>query len=122
MAMAAKSAKSQGEPRSVIKQEQWEMPVSFDMQGIPISLREYVKGDVKALSFSSLSDDQRTELAVERIKMQPHYEIGSIGAGIMNKEQALQAVRAKSKLGRTLTEIETRVILHVIDETEKRRS
>jgi len=120
--MATKSAKSHGEPRSVIKQEQWEMPVSFDEQGKPISLREYTKGDDKALSFSSLSDDQRTELAAKRIEMEPDYEIGSIGAGIVNKEQALLAVRAKSKLGRTLTEIETRVILHLIDEAEKRRS
>lgn len=61
-------AKSSEAPRSVIKEEQWNMPVSFDSKGQPISLRDYVEGDSHALSFSELSDDQRTELAAKRIK------------------------------------------------------
>ena len=120
--MAAKATKEAVEPRSVIKSEQWEMPVSFDMSGKPVSLRDYVKGGEKALSFSSLSADQRADLAARRIEMRPSYEIASIGAGIVDKEHALGEVRAMSKLGRTLIEIETRVITHLIDEASKRRS
>jgi len=120
--MAAKSAKSSGEPRSVIKKEQWDMPVSFDAEGKPISLRDYVEGGHHALSFSALSDDQRAELAAKRIEMQPDYEMATIGAGVVSKERAVDEVRTKTKLGRRLAQIETRVIMHLIDEATKRRS
>jgi hypothetical protein len=113
--MATKSAKSSGEPRSVIKSEQWDMPVSFDEAGKPVSLREYAKGAENALSFSALSDDQRTELAAKRIEMQADYEMSTIrlqGSVISNK----------TKLGRRLAQIETRVIMHLIDEAAKRGS
>ncbi len=120
--MATKSAKSPGEARSVIKQEQWDMPVSFDTEGKLISLRDYAEGGHHALSFSSLSDDQRAELAAHRIELQPSYEFATIGAGVVDKARALNEVRTKSKLGRTLMEIETRVIMHVIDEAKRRRN
>ncbi len=120
--MAAKSAKGSGEPRSVIKKEQWDMPVSFDAEGKLISLRDYVKGGHKALSLSALSPDQRAELAAKRIEMQPDYEIATIGAGIVSKDRAVDEVRTQTKLGRRLTQIETRVIMHLIDEATKKRS
>jgi hypothetical protein len=120
--MTGKSSKSSGEPRSVIKKEQWDMPVSFDTEGNLVSLREYMEGGHHALSFSSLSDEQRTELAAKRIEMQPDYEMGTIGAGVVSKERAMDEVRAKTALGRRLAEIETRVIVHLIDEAMKRRS
>jgi hypothetical protein len=119
--MATKSAKNSEEPRSVIKKEQWDMPVSFDTAGKTVSLRDYVEGGHKALSFSTLSDDQRAELAAKRIEMQPVYEMASIGAGVVSKERALDEVRTKTSLGRRLANIETRVIVHLIDEATKRR-
>jgi hypothetical protein len=114
--MGAKSAKSSEEPRSVIKKEQWEMPVSFDEEGKPISLRAYIEGGHNALSFSALSDDQRAELAAKRIEMQPDYEMATIDAGVIGKERAVDEVRTKTKLGRRLAQIETRVVMHLIDE------
>jgi len=110
--------------KSVIKPEQWEMPVSFDEAGNPISLRDYAKGTHDALSFSALSDDQRTELAAKRIEMQPDYEMGTIrlAGAVVSREQALDEVRNKTRLGRRLAQIETRVILHLIDEAAKRGS
>jgi hypothetical protein len=122
--MATKSAKSSGEPRSVIKSEQWDMPVSFDEAGKPVSLREYAKGAENALSFSALSDDQRTELAAKRIEMQADYEMSTIRlqGSVISKERAVNEVRNKTKLGRRLAQIETRVIMHLIDEAAKRGS
>src|SRR6185369_6543282 len=104
--------------RSVIKKEQWDMPVSFDTAGHPVSLRDYLTGldTGNALSFSSLSPEQRTELAAKRIEMQPDYEIATIGAGVVSKERAVEEVRAQTELGRKLAQIETRVIMHLIDE------
>ncbi len=97
------------------------MPVSFDTEGKTISLHDYVEGGHKAFSFSALSEDQRVELAAKRIEMQSIYEMGAIGAGIVNKARALDEVRTKTPLGRRLAEIETRVITHLIDEATKRR-
>jgi hypothetical protein len=118
----AKAAKGSGEPRSVIKKEQWDMPVSFDEAGNLVSLREYVEQGHKALSFSALSPDQRAEIAAKRIEMQPDYEMASIGAGVISKERAVDEVRTQTKLGRRLAQIETRVIMHLIGEATKRRS
>ena len=119
--MAAKTPKSSGESRSVINKEQWDMPVSFDAVGKPISLRDYIAADSNALSFSALSDDQRLELAAKRIEMQPNYEMATIGAGVVDKGRAANEVRTKTKLGRRLARIETRVIMHLIDEATKRK-
>jgi len=118
--MAAKSSKSSAEPKSVIKNEQWDMPVSFDTEGKLVSLRDYVEGH-NALSFSALSPDQRAELAAKRIEMQPDYEMASIGAGVISKERAVGEVLTQTKLGRRLEQIETRVIMHLIDEATKRK-
>ena len=119
--MAAKSAKSSVQPRSVIKPEQWGMPVSFDAEGRPVSLSDYAQGNRNALSFSALSDDQRAELAAKRIEMQSDYEMATIGAGVVSKEKAIDEVRNKTKLGRRLAQIETRVVMHVIDEAAKQK-
>ena len=106
----------------MIKKEQWDMPVSCDADGKTISLRDYIEGHHNALDFSALSDDQRADLAAKRIEMQPDYEMATIGAGIVNKERAVDEVRTKTKLGRRLAQIETRVIMHLIEEATKRRS
>jgi len=112
-----------GKPhRSVITLEQWDMPVSFDMEGKPVSLRDYLEGGHRALPFPSLTDDQRADLAAKRIELKPTYEIATIGAGVVTKERALDEIRTRTKLGGTLIEIETRVIVHLIDEASKRRS
>ena len=101
---------------SAITEEQWNMPVSFDLDGRPVSLREYVEGGRAATSFESLNDDQRAELAAKRIEMQPTYEMGTIGAGMVSKQRALDEVRRKTKLGRRLVQIEMRVIVYLVDE------
>ena len=101
---------------SAITEEQWNMPVSFDLDGRPVSLREYVDGVRAATSFESLNDDQRAELAAKRIEMQPTYKMCAIVAGMVSKQRALDEVRRKTKLGRRLVQIEMRVIVYLVDE------
>lgn len=119
--MTTKSAKGSDEPLSLIKKEQWDMPVSFDEEGKLVSLREYAKGKHNALSFSTLSDEQRTELAARRIEMQPDYQMATIrfAGSVLDREQAVREVRSQSKVGRRLAQIETRVITHLIDQATK---
>ena len=114
--MAIRPAKSPGQQRSEIPKEQWDMPVSFDAAGQTVSLRDLAEGGHESLAFSSLTDDQRAELAARRIEMQPGYEMGSIGAGIVSQKRAAEEVRARTRLGQRLAQIEARVILHLIDQ------
>jgi len=39
----------------------------------------------------------------------------------VSKEKAIDEVRNKTKLGRRLAQIETRVVMHVIDEAAKQK-
>jgi hypothetical protein len=100
----------------MITNEQWAMPVSLDETGNLISLKDYVSGKRRIISFLSLSEDQRTELAAKRIESQPDYQMTVIGAGVVGRERAAEEVRARTRLGLRLAEIETRVVMHVIDE------
>lgn len=115
----AKAVKGASAPRSVINKAQWEMPVSFDEMGNLVSLREYITESRNALSFSTLSADQRAELAAQRIEMQSDYEMATIGVGVVSRQRAAEEVRSHTKLGRRLEQIETRVIMHVLSEAAK---
>jgi hypothetical protein len=118
----AKSPKRPDEPRSVIDKQQWEMPVSLDAAGNLVSLREYLGEGHSALSFSALSPAQRAKVAAKRIEMQPDYEMGTIGAGVITKDRAVDEVRSETKLGQRLAQIEARVITYLIDEAAKKKS
>jgi hypothetical protein len=118
--MPGKIKKAATMAKEVIGQDQWKMPVSFDRTGKLVSLHDYLEGDRNALAFSSLTDDQRVELAATRIQMQPDYGVASIGAGVVTKDRAVEEVRAKTKLGRRLAQIEARVVTHLIDQAKKK--
>jgi hypothetical protein len=118
--MPGKIKKAATMAKEVIGQDQWKMPVSFDRTGKLVSLHDYLEGDRNALAFSSLTDDQRVELAATRIQMQPDYSVASIGAGVVTKDRAVEEVRAKTKLGRRLAQIEARVVTHLIDQAKKK--
>lgn len=113
--MAAKTKK-----KPSIDKKQWNMPVSFREDGKTVTLREFIKGGSIALSLSSLDEDQRAELTAQRIQMQSKFELGMIGVGVVDKNQAIAEVKNKTSVGRTLIEIETRVIQHAIEQAKER--
>jgi hypothetical protein len=105
--------------KSAIKADQWKLPVGLAESGEMVSLEEMVAGKRPARSLSALSENQRAELTAERIRLQPNFELGMIGAGIVSKEQAINEVRAKTAVGRTLMEIEERAIQYIIEQAQK---
>ena len=115
-------ASSKSTPKSSIRPEQWKMPVSFTVDGRPVTLKDFVDHEGAALSLSALNDDQRAELAAERIQQQPRFELGMIGAGVVDKASAIAEVRAKSPVGRTLIEIETRTVQSLVDQARRERA
>ncbi|TMQ34014.1 MAG: hypothetical protein E6K70_09975 [Planctomycetota bacterium] len=103
-----------------IPPEQWDMPVSFAQDGSMVSLREFIHPTVPVLSLSQLSPEQRAELTVKRIELQPRFELGMIGAGIVDKSRAIAEVKSQSKVGRLLTEIEQRVINNLVTDAARK--
>jgi len=117
---AKRPAKKAGADVTKIPPEQWDMPVSFAQDGSMVSLREFIHPTVPVLSLSQLSPEQRAELTVKRIELQPRFELGMIGAGIVDKSRAIAEVKSQSKVGRLLTEIEQRVINNLVTDAARK--
>lgn len=100
--------------------EQLDLPVSFDTNGSPVTLRDLVVGG-PSLSQSALTFDQRVKIAAERIKRQPYAEIATIGAGVINRERAIAEIEAKSPIGRVLIEAENHLIDKLMKEVKSGR-
>src|SRR5262249_39714875 len=105
-----------------IPEEQWKMPVTFDEAGKTVTLREVEAGKRVYIPIASLTDDQWLDLAVRRIEMQAGDDLTSLGSGRVTQQRALTEVRAKTKLGLRLAQVEKRVIIHLVSEVTKPRS
>ena len=117
--MPVESAKESGKERPPITELQWRLPVSLDENGNMVSLRDYATGGHATIPFSALSDVQRAAVAATRIEMFPGYEMASLSDGAISKDRAVKEVRAGTKLGRQLAEIEYYIILKLLDETKQ---
>jgi hypothetical protein len=116
-ATAAKRAhkKAKAEKAGAIQDRQWELPASYCAGGKGwATLREVVDPDVPTMTFSELSAKQRAELVAKRIAQQPKFQIAMLGAGLLDQKRAMAEVKAQTKIGRALMEIEQRVINHQV--------
>ena len=123
-AKASRAAKSASLPASpVVSDKQWDMPASFCADGMQLaSLRDVVDPQVPTLTLNELSPEQRADLVANRIAAQKDFRIFMLGAGIIDKERAITEVKAQSKIGRALMEIEQRVINHLVDNVTKEQT
>jgi hypothetical protein len=109
------SARGRSKPRPYEKQ--WGMPAGFCSDGRTFAtLREVVDPQTPTLSLSELTPEQQAELVAQRIASQKEFEVAMLGAGLVNKERAVAEVRAQSKIGRLLMEIESRMISNLIEQ------
>jgi len=105
------------EPRPApapIPDDQWDLPVSFNTAGELVTLREYAHPRTPVFSPAQLSGEQRARVTAERIARKPHFEVGMLGVGILNKERAVVEVRGQSVAGKVLIEIEFRLIQNLM--------
>ena len=110
-AAAAKSA------RVKIPEEQMDLPVGFNAVGDMVTLREAKRmGSGSVLPFASLTPERRAHLTIKRIEAQPTFEIAMLGAGMVDKTRAVREIGDQTEVGRALTEIEQRVIHHLLHE------
>src|SRR5918911_762689 len=123
---STKSAKKTKKIRSATKQpavheKQWIMPASFCADGTTLAtLKDVVDPQTPTLSLSELTPEQRADLVVKRIEAQKDFELAMLGAGLVNKERAIAEVRAQSKVGRVLMQIEQRMISNLIEKAQKK--
>lgn len=78
------------------------------------TLRELLDPSVPTMSLSELTEDQRVNLIVSRLRNEPdNFRIGIIGPGIIDKTRAIAEVEARSRIGRTIMEIEQNTLRHL---------
>lgn len=99
-----------------VPENQLNLPAGFSAdRSRMVTLREVL--DPKqptTLSLAELSPEELSEIVVKRIEAQPKFELSMVGVGRLDKERAIAEIRAHTKAGRILTEIEQRVLNDLI--------
>lgn len=102
--------------------KQLKLPVGFNMEGSVVNLEEVLTSSTEAQLWPELPDEKRAEITARRIELQPKFNLGLIGTGIIGKEQAIEEVRKQSRIGLRLIEIEDRLLTQLIHDIEQQVS
>ena len=100
---------------SMTREDHWSRPVAMDPNGQWLSLREVIEEEPARLSFIQLSPEQQSKLVAERIRQRPQFNVGILGLGTLDRERAINEVQAQTSIGRTLIDIEQRMIKILIE-------
>lgn len=98
----------------ITREDHWSRPVAMAPDGQWLSLREVVEEEPARFSFIQLTPDQQSELVAERIRQRPKFDFGILGLGVLSKKRAINEVQARTRIGRTLIEVEQRMIARLI--------
>jgi hypothetical protein len=78
------------------------------------TLREVLDPAVPTMSLPELTEEQRVQLVLERLRREPDdFRIGIIGPGIIDKTRAIAEVESRSRIGRTIMEVEQNLLLRL---------
>lgn len=99
----------------VTREDHWSRPVAMAPDGQWISLRKVIDEEPARFSFIQLTPEQQSELVAERIRQRPNFDVGILGLGVLSKKRAINEVRARTSIGRTLIDIERRMIALLIE-------
>ena len=99
--------------------KQLKLPVGLSSDGSMVSLEEVLKSAENAQLWPELPPAQKAEITARRIELQPKFNLGLIGTGIVGKEQAIEAVKTHSRIGQRLVEIEDRLLTDLIEDIEQ---
>jgi hypothetical protein len=105
------------------RRDQLKLPAGYSANGKKLAtLREVLDPETSTMNMSQLTDKQRLELVAKRIAMQPDFKIAMLGAGLIDKKRAIQEVKSGTRIGRNLVEIEQRLLNHLMEEAQKKKS
>ena len=102
--------------KHVVPDNQWDLPAGISSDGTRlVTLREVVNPKVPTTaSLVELNSAQRAQIVEKRIEAQPKFSISMVGVGTVDKERAIAEVKAGSKIGLSLIEIEQRLLSDMI--------
>lgn len=99
--------------------KQLKLPVGLRSDGSMVSLEEILSSATEAQLWPELQLPQQAEITARRIELQPKFNLGLIGTGIVGKEQAIEEVKKRSRIGLRLVEIEDRLLTQLITDIEQ---
>ncbi len=99
--------------------KQLKLPVGFRGDGSMVSLGEVLNSGVEARLWPELETAQRADITAKRIELQPKFNLGLIGTGVISKEQAIEEVKSGSRIGMRLIDIENRLLTKLMAEIEE---
>ncbi len=99
--------------------KQLKLPVGFRGDGSMVSLGEVLNSGVEARLWPELETAQRADITAKRIELQPKFNLGLIGTGVISKEQAIEEVKNRSRIGMRLIDIENRLLTKLMAEIEE---
>lgn len=115
------SSKNARSTSSSFPEKQWAMPAGFRSDDSEVvTLRDVVDPSVPTKQLSDLTLEQRAELVVKRLALQPSIELAMIGAGMVDKERAITEVKNKTRVGKLLIEIEHQMIRNLLEQAQKK--
>jgi hypothetical protein len=98
-------------PRNVPRVH-WSHPAGYQVGGTKLAtLVELLDPSIPTLSWAELNMQQKVDLVVARLRSKPEdFHIRLIGPDRIDKSRAIVEVQSRSKIGRTLIEIEKLLI------------
>ncbi|MDX2042890.1 MAG: hypothetical protein SF097_16860 [Acidobacteriota bacterium] len=100
--------------------KQLKLPVGLRSDGSMVSLGEILNSEIDAQLWPELEAPQRAEITAKRIELQPKFNLGLIGTGVIDKEKAIEEVRNRSRIGMRLVDIENRLLTKLMAEIEEK--
>lgn len=113
----AASAKSPGRSSVRISHEDLSKPASYLRDGTELAtLAQVIDPKTPTLNLVELDGERVRELVIRRLELAPDtYRAAMIGVGILDKHRAIAEVRAGSRIGQYLVEIERYVLDALIE-------
>jgi hypothetical protein len=109
---AVQTGSSRTSARPKPTRDHWSHPAGYRVGGTKLaSLAEVADPLVPTMSLSELTEQQRIDLAVARLQAKADdFRMIMVGPGLINKARAIAEVQARTKVGRTIMEIEQLLI------------
>jgi hypothetical protein len=104
-----------------VKRPQAVLPAGFHRGGARFAtLTEVVSPAVSTRQGEELTEDEKIRLTLKRVAAQDRIALASLGVGAIGKGRALAEIRAQTRLGRALVDIEVKTVDVLRQELEKR--
>jgi hypothetical protein len=100
--------------------KQLQLPVGLRTDGSMVSLEEILNSSTEARLWPELGAEQRADITARRIELQPKFNLGLIGTGIVGKQQAIEEVKKQTRIGLRLVDIENRLLTKLMAEIEEK--